>query len=489
MTTFERLHAEDRLFLDVEDSLNNMHIAGCFTFDAAPLTLESGGLDIDRITDYIESRLYRIPRYRQRLEFTPIEGHPVWVDDASFNIRYHVRHTWLPQPGDERELKRLCGRLVSQQLDRKKPLWELYVVGGISGNRCALITKVHHCLADGISGVDLLQNLLSSKPLEEFDAPPRWLPQPVPEPDELLRDAISLRLTAPLRAGGALLDALRHPGEAIENVRDAIDSLRDVIEVDANPASETPLNQRLGPHRRYDWVSFDHAEMNRVRKVLGGTLNDLVLAIVAGAVGRFFERRGITRNEQRDIDFRIACPQSLRPRSERNTYGNQVGMFFVDVPIHERDPQRMVDQVREAAGAAKTSKQSKLMETISTIGDWTTPMLLTLFVRLSVNQRPANMVVTNVPGPRKPLYLLGARMLETYPVVPLMQDSALGIALFTYDGRVHWGINSDWDCVPDLHDFVEALEATYAELREAAGEEPLPEPMERAVGADHDPGA
>jgi WS/DGAT/MGAT family acyltransferase len=471
MGSYERLQLQDRLFLDVEDPLNNMHIAGCFIFEAGPLMDEDGGVDIDRIAAQIESRLYRVPRYRQRLEFVPIEGAPVWVDDADFNLRYHVRHARLPLPGDERQLKRLCGRIVSQQLDRHKPLWEFWVVEGLEDDRFALITKVHHCLADGISGVDLLQNLLALEPTKEPDPPPRWIPEVPPDRTELLRDAVTRRALAPLRIAGALLEAVRDPRATWEELGERLEGLREVWEIESHPASETPLNRRLGPHRRYDWIAFDLEEVNELRRRLGGTLNDLVVAVVAGAVGRFFERRGITPVEQKEFDFRIACPVSLRSAEQRNRYGNQISMLFVPVPIVEPDPLRRMKAVRSAIQRTKASKQTAAMQTLSEIGEWTLPTLMTAFARHSFQRRTSNLVVTNVPGPRHPLYLLEARLLETYPVVPLMPGQAIAIALFSYCGGLYWGINSDWDLVPDLHDFVEALEESYAELRAAAGDE------------------
>ena len=468
MTSYERLRVQDRLFLDVEDAMNNMHIAGCFIFEAGPLTREGLGVDFERILEYIGSRLYRVPRYRQRLAYTPYEGDPIWIDDASFNLRYHVHNARLPLPGDERQLKRLCGRIVSQPLDRHKPLWELYVLEGLEGDRIALIAKVHHCLADGISGIDLLENLLDPEPRKDFDSAPRWLPQPAPSRGELVRDSLRRRAATPLRIAHALLDGVRDPSAALEQAREAAAGFREVWELEAHPASESPFNRRSGPHRRYDWLAFDLAELNEVRLRYGGTLNDLVLAIAAGAVGRFLERRGITEAEQRTLDLRIACPMSLRPQNEHGTYGNQLAMLFVPVPVAERDSHRLVDAVRDSMDRTKASRQSAAMQMLSELGEWTSPALVGAFARHTFQRHESNMVVTNIPGPRRPLYLLEARMLETYPVVPLMPEQALAIALFSYCGGLYWGINSDWDLVPDLHDFVEALGESYDALRTGA---------------------
>ena len=468
MTDWDRLSAEDRLFLDIEDPLNNMHIAGCFVFEAGPLGREGVGVDIERMRDYIESRLYRIPRYRQRLDAVPYEGHPIWVDDENFNIRYHVRHTRLPLPGGERQLKRLCGRIISQQLDRHKPLWEMWVVEGLEDGRFALVTKVHHCMADGIAGVDLLRSLLRATPEKAFDPGPSWFPQPIPAGSELVRDAVLRRARVPLDIARTLFGAAREPAAALERARDTAAGLIEMVQVSSQPASETPLDRRVGPYRRYDWQQFELEHVDAIRRALGGTLNDVVLATVAGAIGRFLELRGITPAEQRALDFRVACPVNTRANSDKGAFGNHVSMVAVSLPIGERDPARCLARVREAMGAVKDSRQSAALQTVAQFADWVSPALLGELARFNFSRHTANLVVTNVPGPQRPLYLLGARMLESYPVVPLMPGNALGIALFSYCGGLHWGVTADWDLIPDLHEFVESLDAAFEALRQAA---------------------
>jgi diacylglycerol O-acyltransferase len=466
----DRLTLADRLFLDVEDPMNNMHIAACFILEAGPLSREGVGVDIDEICAYLESRLHRIPRYRQRIEYTPLEGHPIWVDDESFNLLYHVRHTRLPLPGDERQLKRLCGRIVSQQLDRHKPLWEMWVVEGLEEDRVAVITKVHHCMADGISGVDLIQALLRPTPDKAFDPAPAWIPQSPPEPTELVRDLVARRVRGAFDAGRSLLEAVREPRASLDSLSETLEGISELQALDSHPASETPINRRLGPHRRYDWLAFDLDEVKRVRRALGGTINDVVFSTVTGAIGRFFELRGITDAEQRHMDFRAACPVSTRAEQDRGSFGNQVSMMITSIPISERDPKRCHELVREALTQAKNSKQIRVMQALSDYGDWISPSLVTGFSRRAMARRSSNLVVTNVPGPQVPLYLLGAQMLEIYPVVPLPPEQALGIALFSYGGGLYWGINSDWDLVPDLHELVEAIDFSFRELCRAADE-------------------
>jgi len=468
VTQYDRLSAQDRSFLDLEGPSTHMHVAGAFLFEKGPLATPQGGVDIDKVRDYVEARLHRIPRYRQRLAWIPIEDHPVWVDDDRFNIHYHVRHTALPAPGDDRQLKRLCARVMSQQLDRDRPLWEMWVVEGLEHERFALVCKTHHCMVDGISGVDLLAVLLSAAPDKEFEPGPTWYPNPAPGGLALLRDAAWRRAAAPFAIAGAAVSALRQPELAWERARDIAGGLGQTLAAALSPAADTPLNRPIGPHRRFDWVGFDIAEVKRVKDRLGGTVNDVVLATVAGAVSRFLEQRGIPLRRQKEMDFRAFCPVSVRSAEERGALGNRVSSIVARLPIAERDPARRIAAVREVTADLKRSKQALGAEVLTSVSEWTAPTLAALAARLAFANRLSNVVVTNVPGPQIPLYLLGARMLETYPMVPLFESQGLGVALFSYGGGLYWGFNADWDQFPDLHDFVVAIDASFRELCEAA---------------------
>jgi WS/DGAT/MGAT family acyltransferase len=468
MAHYDRLSAQDRSFLDLEGPTTHMHVAGCFVFEKGPLATPQGGVDIDKIRDYVASRLHRIPRYRQRIEWIPVENHPVWVDDDRFNIHYHVRHTALPAPGDDRQLKRFCGRVMSQQLDRGKPLWEMWVVEGLEHERFALVCKTHHCMVDGISGVDLLAVLLSPTPEKEYDPAGRWLPSPVPSGTRLLRDAFVRRIEIPIALTNAIGAALRAPEATLAKVTETAQAFGETLSAALSPATDTPLNRPIGPHRRFDWVGFDVDAVKHVKNRLGGTVNDVVLATVAGAVGRFLEQRGIPIGRQRAMDFRAFCPVSVRSADERGALGNRVSGMIAKLPIAEHDPQRRIERVREITRHLKDSKQALGAQVLTSVSEWTAPTLATMASRLAFDNRSANMVVTNVPGPQIPLYLLGAKMTETYPMVPLFSSMGLGIALFSYAGGLYWGIVCDWDQFPDLHDFVRALDASFRDLCDAA---------------------
>ena len=478
---YDRLSALDNSFLMFEDGCSHMHVASTATFDAGPLTTSDGGLDIERIRSFIASRLHRIPRYRQKLAWVPIENQPVWVDDERFNLAYHVRHTSLPKPGDDRQLKRLSARIASQQLDRGKPLWEVWFVEGLEGNRFAMISKVHHCMVDGVSGVDLLEVLLDIRPDAPREEAPLYIPRGVPRPLELLRDEILDRVTAPLQALGRVL---RDPFGVVSDVVESVKALGETVFEGMKLPSETPVNQEIGPYRRFDWVTFDVDDVKQVKNSFGGSLNDVVLATVAGAVRRFLSRR---RADPGSLTFRVMVPVSVRSTSERGTLGNKVAAWMADLPIGEPDPARRFARVSETTARLKHSKQAMGAEILTRVTDWTPSTLLALGTRLAHRGLPFNLVVTNVPGPQVPLYLLGARMEEIYPLVPLFARLGLGVALFSYAGRLHWGFNADWDVVPDLHDFVRAIEDSFAELHAAAlaGRDPQARAGDRrAAGRD-----
>jgi diacylglycerol O-acyltransferase len=464
----ERLSALDASFLDLEDANAHMHIGAVAVFEAAPLSGPDGGADVDRFRRLMEAGLHRTPRYRQRLAYIPLLGHPVWIDDERFNLNYHLRHTHLPRPGDERQLKRLAGRIMSQQLDRGKPLWEMWVAEGLEGDRCAIVTKIHHCMIDGVGSVELTGSVMQPTPDHDrrLDEPaPPWMPRPVPSATGLLAGEIAHRA---LGLGTMLCPAraLRDPRGTGEALLTSIRGVGEALAAGLRPASPTPLNVTIGPHRRFDWTSMNLATVKAVGTKLGGTVNDVVLAIVAGALRRFLHRRGIWREE---IDFRAMIPVNVRVRSERDSPGNRVAMMVARLPLGARDPRERLARVVQETAALKRSHQALGVQTLEELGDHSFTTLFTLFGRVAAASRPFNLVVTNVPGPQYPVYILGARMLACYPLVPLYRNQALGIALFSYDGHLYWGFNADWDAIPDLHDVVEAVGIELAALCQAAG--------------------
>ena len=471
MSGYQRLTQLDRSFLIYEGPSAPMHVGVTAIFDAAPLRTDAGGVDFARIEEYVASRLHRIPRYRQRLAWTPIERHPIWVDDPRFQLRYHLRHTRLPRPGDERLLKRAAGRILSQHLDRHRPLWELWVVEGLEGDRFALVTKVHHCMIDGVSGADLLAALLTDVPVEKPEPAPVWLPQPAPDGVRLARDAALRAIATPFTLAGAALQAVRRPRALAERAQEQIGAVGRMLTGGLGPAPPTPFNQPIGPYRRIDWLAMDLPRVRRTAKALGGTVNDVVLATVAGGVRRFLARQ---RHEDVErLDLRVMAPVSTRAAAERGRLGNRVSAWIVRLPVDERDPRRTFERVRETTAALKHSHAERAAETLAEVSEWTGPLLLELGARLvEVGASPFQMVVTNVPGPRQTLHLLEAPMTAAHPMVPLLGTLGLGIALFSYRDTLSWGFTADWDLVPDLHDFALAIERSFARLCGAAGTAP-----------------
>jgi WS/DGAT/MGAT family acyltransferase len=467
---YERLSAVDATFLAIEDENVHMHVGALAIFEGGEMLGEDGALDFARIRRLAGPGLARHRRFRQRLEQVPLLGHPVWVDDARFNLDYHLRHTALPEPGDERQLKRLFGRVMSQKLDEHKPLWEMWFVEGLTGGRFALITKVHHCMVDGVSGVELIGLLMdpaieadAKRIEEEGSAPPPWLPRPAPSALGLLVDEAARRAALPLEVLRAGIGAVAHPGESFDAMRTSVESLREFLAPGLSGGSHTPLNPDIGPHRRFDTLRMDLDAAKAVGKRLGGTLNDVVLAIVAGAVRRFLEGRGVAVGT---LHFRAQVPVTIRAPEEKQTLGNRVAMLLADLPVAEPDPRKRLATVVATTKHLKGSHQAKGAELLETIGDWTANEFLSALVRITGRQLAYNIVVTNVPGPPFPVKLLGARMTEMYPLVPLFSNQALGVALFSYDGGLYWGLDADWDAMPDLHDFVLALESEFATLCE-----------------------
>jgi len=459
---YERLSALDASFLGFEERNAHWHEAAVMLFDAKPLRSASGGLDFDRIVHNYEWSFEMAPRYRQRIAKIPFLDHPVWVDDPTFNVRYHIRQIALPQPADERILKRVCGYLLELPLDMEKPPWEVWVVDGLENDQFAIVMKIHHCMADGISGLGLLQALLGAQAFSRKGNPPPWTPRRAPHGLELLKAEVNRRVRAPLE----LLSVLREPAEALDSAREVFEGLVEASKLGWRPASNTPLNpRRIGPHRRFDWTELSLVRIKEARSQLGGTVNDVVLATAAGALGHFLREH---RTSTVDIDFRTLIPVNVRSRKEKKL-GNQVAMIMAKLPVGECDPVARLEQVIETTSMLKQSKQALGVAWLERLADKIGGRFFTQLSRSATRNRPFNVAVTNVPGPQFPLYFLESKMAAIYPMMPLFPNQALAIAVLSYDGRVFWGLNSDWDSLPDVHDLVEGIGEQFGELHAAAG--------------------
>jgi WS/DGAT/MGAT family acyltransferase len=461
---YERLTAQDRSFLVFEKDNTHMNLGGITLFERAPLAAHDGGVDIDRIRAYIGSRLHFIPRYRQRLAYVPIENYPVWVDDDHLNLHYHVRHTSVPRPGDLRQLKRLTARIMSAPLDRRRPLWEAWIIEGLDDDRFAMLLKTHHSVVDGVSGVDLMSVLLRPQADDSFEEPAPWRPRRAPTSSELLLDQVAHRVNMPRAVWEQAQRFLRDPRQAAAQLVDNLSSSWEFINAGLRRPAETPLNQPIGPYRRFDWHGLDLMQVKAVKNQLGGTVNDVILATVTGAIRRFLTRR-MTNVDK--LDYRAVVPVSVRAAHEQGTQGNRVSAWLLSLPVAERNVRERYRRVSEMTAHLKQSKQAQGIEALTQIAELVDP-ILTLGVRLAARVAPYNLIVSNVPGPPFPLYLLGSRLREGYPTVPLFDYQGLGIAIFSYDNRLFFGLNADWDLVPDLHDLVSDLDIAFRELYDAA---------------------
>jgi len=457
----DRLTPVDASFLHQEGPVSHMHIGGLTIVEGPPPTM-------DEFLEQIRRRLHLVPRYRHKLAHTALDsGRPVWVDDPSFNLEYHVRHTALPAPGGREQLQDLTARIFSQQLDRSKPLWEMWIIEGLEDNRFALITKTHHSLIDGIAGVDLATVLFDLSP----DPPPvasdrrPWQPHPEPGTVHLL----AAGLQGALRTGVALfegaLSALAHPERALDRARESAEGIGEIIWAGLNPAPETPLNVAIGPHRRFIALTNRLEDFKIVKNAFGGTVNDVVLTVVAGALRSFLISRG-RRTE--GVEMRALVPVSVRIEGEHG--GNRIVVMRGPLPVYISDPLNRLRFVSNAMDGLKESKQALGAEVIAGAQAFAPTTILAQASRLNFSTRLFNLIVTNVPGPQFPLYVLGREMLQAFPVAFLPENHALAIAIMSYNGQMNFGLLGDFDALPDIDSIAENISAELQTLISLARE-------------------
>ena len=458
----DRLSPVDASFLHQERRASHMHVGALVIFEGPPPSRED-------FCEHIESRLPLVPRYRQKLTFPRFEmGRPFWVDDPRFNLDYHVRHTALPSPGSLEQLRGLVGRIFSQRLDRSKPLWEVWLVQGLQDGRFALISKTHHSLVDGISGVDISTVLFDLSPVPaEAPEPVDWTPDSEPSQVRLVAEGVKGVLRTPQDVAGRALGALQHPRRTAGELLEAAEGLGEVAWAGLNPAPDVPLNVPIGPHRRVWWLQRPLEEFKEIKNALGGSVNDVVLAVVAGALGRWLRVRGV-RTE--GLELRALVPVSIRAEEEHGTLGNRIAAMRAPLPVYARDPVERLRIVSEAMRGLKESKQALGAEVISGLERFAPPTLLAMASRVNFSTRLFNLIVTNVPGPQFPLYLLGREMQELVPIAFLPENHALAVAVMSYNGKVDFGLLADYDAMPDLEVFAELLAESLDELLGAARE-------------------
>jgi WS/DGAT/MGAT family acyltransferase len=465
MANPDRLTGLDSSFLHLERDSAHMHVAGCMVFEGKAPTYP-------QLVDQIGLRLHLVPRYRQRLAFVPFnQGRPVWVDDPHFNLTYHVRHTALPRPGGDHELKRLAGRIFSQALDRNRPLWELWLVEGVADDRFAMLSKTHHALVDGISGVDIATVLFDSSPdpMPVSQPESEWVPRPLPSKAQLLADALLERSTAPAEVVRGVRATTRRPRHVAQRVGEGLVGVGAMAWAGLNAAPPSPFNVRIGPHRRFSWVEGDLAQFKAIKNALGGTVNDVVLTAVSGALGSYLRRNEYPTT---DLVLKAMVPVSVRADIEQGALGNKVAAMWAPLPVGMTDPVERMLTISHAMRGIKDSGQAVGAQVLTGLSGFAPPTIMAQAARLQARQRLFNLVVTNVPGPQHPLYMLGRELEALYPMVPLAENTALGIAIMSYNGQLNFGFTADYDALGDVDALTEDLRSSIEELAAAASGPP-----------------
>jgi diacylglycerol O-acyltransferase / wax synthase len=456
----DRLSSIDASFLTNETSSAHMHVGAILIFEGPPPAYTD-------FLEHVKSRLQLVPRFRQKLAFPPVEtGRPFWIDDPHFHLAYHVRHSALPAPGSEEQLRNITGRLFSQALDRSKPLWELWLVQGLERNRFAVVTKTHHALVDGVSGIDIATVLFDVKPVPDPIEPDRdWVPQPPPSSAELAARGLAELSETPFKLTRRAVRAASHPRRTAQRVVEAGEALAEVGWNFTNPAPDLPLNNEIGSHRRFAWARAELGDFKRIKDALGGTVNDVVLTVVSGALRSWLRSRGI---KTEGLELRALVPVSIRAEDQHGQLGNRIAAMRGPLPVYIEDPVKRLDAVRHAMGSLKESKQALGAEVISRFNDFAPPTLLAQASRINFSTRLFNLIVTNVPGPQIPLYVLGRELQDVFPVAFLPENHALAIAIMSYNGGIDFGLLGDYDGMEDIDLLATGLSESLGDLLVAA---------------------
>ena len=453
----------DASFLHLEGPANPMHIGGVSIFEGPAPPFE-------QLEEMVAGKLDLVPRYRQKVRFIPLGlGRPVWVDDPRFNLPYHLRHSALPPPGGDDQLRRTAARIFAQRLDRTKPLWEIWMLEGLAKSRWALLSKVHHCMVDGVSATDLMAVMFGGDPPQEEADP--WLPTPEPSSAELVVRTITRRTLNPSEQLRTLRAATRAPRASLTQAIDLLRGMTSAARV-VRPSGGSSLTGPVGPHRTWSWGHVRLGDVKAVRATLGGTVNDVVLTIVSGGLRDLLEARGESVAER---TVRTLVPVSVRRPGEHGTYNNRVSAMLADLPVGVADPAARLAAVRAQMDGLKQSKQAVAGDVLTSLSGFAPPMLLALGARLGARSSSFGLEtgITNVPGPQQPLQTLGRRLLESYPYVPLIGQARISIAIFSYDGGLYLGVTGDYDSSSDIDILTAGAERSMAELLALAAPQPM----------------
>ena len=456
----------DASFLHIEGPNNPMHIGGVSIFAGPPPPFE-------QLEAMVAAKLDAVPRYRQKVRFVPLGlGRPVWVEDPHFSLGYHLRHSALPAPGSEDVLRRTAARIFAQALDRDKPLWEIWMIEGLSESRWALLSKVHHCMVDGVSATDLMTVMFDEAPAAAPQRP--WTPRPEPSSAELVLRTLARQSSNPAEQLRLLRANARRPRAVLSQARDVARGMTSAAGL-LRPLGRTSLVGPVGPHRTWATARVALSDVKAVRAGLGGTVNDVVLTVVSGGMRELLQSRGESVDGR---SVRALVPVSVRQPGERGVYNNRVSAMFAELPVSVADPGERLEVVRRQMDGLKQSKQAVAGDVLTSLSGFAPPMLLALGGRLAARSPSLGVHtgVTNVPGPQVALQTVGRRMLESFPFVPLIGQVRISIAIFSYNGCLYFGVTGDYDSSNDIGVLTAGVESSMAELVSSLPPDPAAAP-------------
>jgi WS/DGAT/MGAT family acyltransferase len=441
-----------------------MHIGGLMIFEG-PMP------DIDVLKAHIRSRLHLVPRYRQRLAWAPLEaGRPFWTDDPEFNLSYHVRDAALPAPGNDEQLELMCARIFSQRLDRQKPLWEMWLIDGLAGGRFGMILKTHHAVIDGIAGVDVGTVLLGMEPTTDIEDPQPWRPGPFPTGGELLEIGLRDASRAPKNAARRAIKLARGDGDARAELGEFVNGATKAITETMDAAPRTPLNGPITQHRRFKIVRNSLDDFKEIKTLLDTTLNDVVLTVTSDALGRWLRSRYYPTD---GLKLRALVPVSTRPKTKRGqeaSAGNELLAMRGSLPVEEMETLKRLDYIKNSMDGLKRNNQAVAADALTAVQNFAPPTILAQASRLNFSTRLFNLLVTNVPGPQMPLYLLDRPMVDAFPIPFLAENHTMSLAVMSYHGRINFGILADYDAVPDVQVVADGLSDARDDLLDATSQ-------------------
>jgi WS/DGAT/MGAT family acyltransferase len=452
----QAMSVQDAMFLHVENDVTPMHIGGVSIFEGPPPPF-------DELRSMVAGKLSLTPRYRQKVRFVPLGmGEPVWVDDPHFSIDYHLRHSAVPSPGTEDQLRATAARVFSQHLDRSKPLWEIWMVEGLEDDRWALLSKVHHCMVDGVAATDMMSLMFGETPEQRTNGEV-WRADPEPSGLELIAYSARHRIRDP---AAQVRFALRAPREVLRAFAGGAKAV--LAAAPALRPATSSLTGPIGPHRVWSWARVSLADVKKARSELGGTVNDVVLTLITNGYRALLERRDEAITKERVV--RTMVPVSVRAPGERGEYNNRVSAVFARLPVGIEDPAERLADIRDQMDGIKSSKQAVAGDALAQLSGFAPPMLLALGSRLATRSARLNMdtATTNVPGPQVALHTLNRKLVASYPFVPIVGTIRIVVAIFSYDGELYFGVTGDRDHASDIEVLTAGIEADVEQLLDRA---------------------